>query len=185
MHSLPLIALLGQGKKYKECKSKVPRLELLATRGSNPSRRGHPFVWITSPPSDARFSVPHVIFSVAAAAFISVAGRLPFDNAARRNRLASSSFEALAVSPSAAFISSIAVPSSSCSQTMRVASMSGCSSKGSRPQGRLGAPLHPLIQGACGRRRRIKPFPTSAMKKAATYPAGNSCKTQQIPCSSR
>jgi hypothetical protein len=44
MHSLPLIALLGQGKKYKECKSKVPRLELLATRGSNPSRRGHPFV---------------------------------------------------------------------------------------------------------------------------------------------
>ncbi len=44
----------------------------------------------------------------------------------------------------------------------------------SRPQGRLGAPLHPLIQGTCGRRRRIKPFPTSATKKAATYPAGNS-----------
>jgi len=47
MHSLPLIALLGHGKKYKECKeckSKAPRLELLATRGYNPSRRGHPFV---------------------------------------------------------------------------------------------------------------------------------------------
>ena len=76
-------------------------------------------------------------------------GRSPFASAALKNRLASSSLETLAVSPSAAFIRSSAVPSSGNSPSPRF----GARRRVLRPRAKERSGTRKYIQGRAKQRR--------------------------------